>query len=99
MPTHQDVQADTAAPPRLGGDLQHLALETDGVVTRDDALLLVAQDGVEIDEAEGGPRRSWSNAGPPHRTRHEQANREQHRCDQQQRRREGCSRHSGPAFL
>jgi hypothetical protein len=52
MLADQDAEARAGGPPRLLGELQQLAVEAEGVVAGDDALLLVTQDLGEVDAAE-----------------------------------------------
>lgn len=58
MAPDEDAQAGTGAPARLLGQLQGEAGGGDDVVTADDALVLDAEDLVEIDGAEGHEGRS-----------------------------------------
>lgn len=48
MPADRDLQTRTGAPPRLPGQLKRAPVEGDGVVTGDDALLLLTEDVLEV---------------------------------------------------
>jgi hypothetical protein len=56
MPAHEDAQARTAPPAPLFVDLQHHAVEHEGVVPRHAALFLMAEDLVEVLRAPPGAR-------------------------------------------
>src|SRR2546428_10336287 len=53
MTAHEHTQAGAAPPPALLVELQHDAVEVDRVVARDDALLFVTEDLVEIRAPDG----------------------------------------------
>jgi hypothetical protein len=53
MLSHHDTQACARAAARLTLDLQDPPSDDHGIVRRDHALILLAEDGVEIDGADG----------------------------------------------
>jgi hypothetical protein len=65
MAAHEHAQASTAAAAALLVDLQHDLIQGDGVVAADDALLLVAQDLIEIVRPDGDEGTMGSAGGRP----------------------------------